>query len=134
MTKWGASCIVCCKRRLSCLFSHPGLLPLCFEVGGLRFDPHGSHRHSYLPSLLQRILNPPVLLSSCAREETRGCQGWPVVGRESHPRRGLGASRELGHYEEPWEGRERCRDGRCVEHGAVEGVHRRAPFGSPLEW
>lgn len=37
------------------LFSNLALLPLCFEVGGLRFDPHGSHRHSYLPSLLQRI-------------------------------------------------------------------------------
>jgi hypothetical protein len=47
---------------------------------------------------------------------------------------GLGASRELGPYEEPREARERCRDGRCGEHGAVEGVHRRAPFGSPLEW
>jgi hypothetical protein len=50
------------------------------------------------------------------------------------PGGGLGASRELGPYEEPWEGRERCRDGRCGEHGAVEGVHRRAPFGSSLEW
>jgi hypothetical protein len=37
------------------LFSHPGLIPLGFEVGGLRFDPHGSHRHSYLPTLLQGI-------------------------------------------------------------------------------
>jgi hypothetical protein len=37
------------------LFSHLALLPLCFEVGGLRFDPHGAHRHSHLPSLLQRI-------------------------------------------------------------------------------
>ena len=37
------------------LFLHLALLPLCFEVGGLRFDPCGSHRHSYLPSLLQRI-------------------------------------------------------------------------------
>lgn len=51
-----------------------------------------------------------------------------------NPRRGLGASRELGPYEEPWEDRERCRDGRCGEHGAVEGGHRRAPIGSPLEW
>jgi hypothetical protein len=37
------------------LFSNLALLPMGCEVGGLRFDPHGSHRHAYLPSLLQRI-------------------------------------------------------------------------------
>ena len=37
------------------LFSHLGLPPLRFEVVGLRFDSHGSHCQSYLPSLLQRI-------------------------------------------------------------------------------